>query len=86
MRLAPHQLCVLALFVAPLTMLRWIVHEAALLELALVQWAMHRAVEHGFTPVLCPDLVQASVVEGCGFQPRDEASQVPKCCHAKPPL
>merc|ERR1719188_1968505 len=45
---------------------------AALLELALVQWAMHQAVERGFTPVIPPDLVRDNVVAGCGFMPRDD--------------
>lgn len=50
---------------------------AALLELALVQWAMHEAVKRGFTPVMTPDLVRSSVVAGCGFTPRDgEATQI----------
>lgn len=50
---------------------------AALLELALVQWAMHEAVKAGFTPVMPPDLVRSAVVAGCGFQPRDdEATQI----------
>lgn len=51
--------------------------NAALLELALVQWAMHEAVKKGFTPIIPPDLVRDSVVAGCGFQPRDgEATQI----------
>ncbi|KAJ1980654.1 Serine--tRNA ligase, mitochondrial [Dimargaris verticillata] len=50
--------------------------EGALLELALVQYAVQMALAHGFSPVLAPDLVRQEVVHGCGFQPRkDEASQ-----------
>lgn len=50
---------------------------AALLEIALVQWAMHEATARGFTPMMTPDLVRNQVVAGCGFQPRDdEASQI----------
>jgi len=50
---------------------------AALLELALVQWAMHKAVKRGYTPVMPPDLVRRGVVAGCGFAPRDgEATQI----------
>ncbi|CAL1155107.1 unnamed protein product, partial [Cladocopium goreaui] len=49
---------------------------AALLELALVQWASHEAVKRGFQPFIPPDLVRAPVVAGCGFAPRDdEATQ-----------
>lgn len=51
-------------------------HEAALMEMALVQWSMHRLVQRGFTPVLGPDLVHHQMVEGCGFHPRGESSQV----------
>lgn len=49
---------------------------AAMLELALQQWAVNRAVGEGFTPVVTPDLVQSWVVEGCGFNPRGEHTQV----------
>ena len=49
---------------------------AALLELALVQWAMSRAVAAGFTPYTTPDLVRAGAVEKCGFQPRAANTQV----------
>ncbi|RKP38466.1 hypothetical protein BJ085DRAFT_23323, partial [Dimargaris cristalligena] len=50
--------------------------EAALLELALVQYAMQKAVARGFIPVLAPDLVRQDIMHGCGFRPRnDEANQ-----------
>jgi seryl-tRNA synthetase len=49
--------------------------EAALLELALISWAMHRAAAAGFIPTTTPDLVRASVLEKCGFQPRGEGTQ-----------
>ncbi|CAK8995478.1 Serine--tRNA ligase [Durusdinium trenchii] len=50
---------------------------AALLELALIQWATHQAVKRGFQPFIPPDLVRAPVVAGCGFAPRDdEATQI----------
>ena len=39
----------------------------ALLELALVNLAMARAVETGFTPVIAPALVRAEAMEGTGF-------------------
>ena len=53
-------------------------HELALLELALVQYAMHKLVRRGYTPILPPDLVRSQFVAACGFQPRDlaELSQV----------
>jgi seryl-tRNA synthetase len=39
----------------------------ALLELALVQMAMTRATEAGFTPVIAPALVKPEAMEGTGF-------------------
>ena len=49
-----------------------VLSSAAMLELALVSWAMNRLVAKGFTPVLPPDLVRSSVSAGCGFQPRED--------------
>jgi len=46
-------------------------NEAALLEIALVQYAMHTAVKRGYTPVITPDLARVDILEGIGFQPRD---------------
>uniref|UniRef100_A0A061QX49 serine--tRNA ligase n=1 Tax=Tetraselmis sp. GSL018 TaxID=582737 RepID=A0A061QX49_9CHLO len=48
---------------------------AALLELALVNWAMSKVVARGFRPTITPDLVRESVLEKCGFQPRMENTQ-----------
>ncbi len=46
-------------------------NEAVLLELALVQYAIHKLVKRGFTPVITPDLARVDVLEGIGFMPRD---------------
>jgi seryl-tRNA synthetase len=46
-------------------------NEAALLELALVQYAMHTLVKEGYTPVVTPDVARVEVLEGIGFLPRD---------------
>ncbi|KAJ1723824.1 seryl-tRNA synthetase [Coemansia erecta] len=46
----------------------------ALLELALVQWAVGRAMLAGFTPHVTPDMARASVVDACGFRPRPSAT------------
>jgi seryl-tRNA synthetase len=48
-------------------------NEAALLEVALVQYALQACVKAGFTPVITPDLARVEVLEGIGFQPRDTA-------------
>ncbi|GAA6058829.1 hypothetical protein JCM10212_002773 [Sporobolomyces blumeae] len=50
-------------------------NEAALLELALTNYAMSIALRHGFTPVLTPDVVRSDVSERCGFRPRDGDAQ-----------
>ncbi len=46
-------------------------NEAALLELALTQYAMRTLVDAGYTPVITPDLARVEVLEGIGFLPRD---------------
>lgn len=50
--------------------------EAALLELALVNFTMQRVAAAGFMPMMTPDLVRESVLEKCGFQPRADNTQV----------
>jgi seryl-tRNA synthetase len=49
----------------------YLLREAVLLELALVQWAMTRLVEHDFVPVLPPVLVREQAMEAAGFFPTD---------------
>lgn len=47
------------------------------LEMALIQYAIEKAMLRGFSPVITPDIVRTSVAYGCGFQPRSkEASQI----------
>jgi seryl-tRNA synthetase len=46
-------------------------NEAVLLELALVQFTMHKLVPRGYVPVITPDLARVEVLEGIGFMPRD---------------
>jgi seryl-tRNA synthetase len=46
-------------------------NEGALLELALVNYAIQTLVAEGFTPVVTPDLAKVDVLEGIGFLPRD---------------
>lgn len=50
-------------------------NQAALLEMALINWAISKAVSKGFTPITTPDVTRTDVLEGCGFQPRDESGQ-----------
>ncbi|KAI0375132.1 seryl-tRNA synthetase [Pilatotrama ljubarskyi] len=48
-------------------------NEGALLELALVNYALSIAMKHGYTPVTTPDVVRSDIARRCGFQPRDPA-------------
>jgi len=50
--------------------------EAALLELALQRFALDQLEPEGFIPVVTPDLARPDVVEGLGFSPRGEESQI----------
>jgi len=51
----------------------YIMREAALLELALVNYAMRTVAEHGFVPVVTPTLVRERTMEEAGFFPTDRA-------------
>jgi seryl-tRNA synthetase len=51
----------------------YIMREAALLELALVNYAMRVVTEHGFVPVVTPTLVRERTMEEAGFFPTDRA-------------
>ena len=47
--------------------------EAALLELALLQWVTARVVAEGYAPVVPPVLVREHAMEEAGFFPTDRA-------------
>lgn len=51
-------------------------NEAVLLEMALVQYAMHKLVAEGFTLHTTPDLARDDVLEGIGFNPRGPETQI----------
>lgn len=51
----------------------FLTREAALLELALVNWTMQKLVAKGYIPTLTPDVARVSVIEGAGFQSKDDA-------------
>jgi seryl-tRNA synthetase len=51
-------------------------NEGALLEMALVQYAMRTLAAEGFTPVITPDLARVEVLEGIGFIPRGPETQI----------
>ncbi|OXG87314.1 serine-tRNA ligase [Cryptococcus neoformans Gb118] len=46
----------------------------ALLEQALISYALSIANKHGFTPVIPPDVVKTDIAWRCGFQARDQAT------------
>ncbi|KAG6821396.1 hypothetical protein H0H93_014193 [Arthromyces matolae] len=51
----------------------YLLNEAALLEIALTNYAMSIALKRGFTPIITPDVVRSDVANRCGFQPRDNS-------------
>ncbi|QDT37671.1 serine--tRNA ligase [Stratiformator vulcanicus] len=51
-------------------------NEAALLELALMQYAVQHAVKAGFTICTTPDLARDDVLAGIGFNPRGDETQI----------
>ena len=51
----------------------YLMREAVLVELGLVQWVMGRLVGEGFTPVVPPVLVRESTMVEAGFFPTDRA-------------
>jgi seryl-tRNA synthetase len=51
-------------------------NEAVLLELALVHYAFGILLKHGFTPIITPDVARTEVLEGTGYMPRGEGTQI----------
>ncbi len=51
-------------------------NEAVLLELALQRYALELLLAEGFTPYVTPDLARAEILEGIGFNPRGEETQI----------
>lgn len=51
-------------------------NELALMEFALIQYALNILIKHGFIPFITPDLAKREVVEGMGFNPRGESTQI----------
>ncbi|KAL8716041.1 MAG: hypothetical protein Q9225_006273 [Loekoesia sp. 1 TL-2023] len=49
--------------------------EAALLEQALIRYALSVAMKHGFSPVSPPSIVYTHIAKACGFQPRDQGGE-----------
>ncbi|MET1001673.1 MAG: serine--tRNA ligase [Acidimicrobiia bacterium] len=51
----------------------YIMREAALLELALIQYTLSTIMTHGFTPVITPAMVRERTMEESGFFPTDRS-------------
>ena len=51
-------------------------NEAVLLELALEQFAVNKLVQKGFVPTITPDLAKHSVLQGTGYIPRGNETQI----------
>ncbi len=51
-------------------------NEAVLLELGLQRYALEILIEEGFTPLVTPDLARPEIVEGLGYNPRGEETQI----------
>ncbi|KAF8516705.1 seryl-tRNA synthetase [Hysterangium stoloniferum] len=59
----------------------FLLNEGALLEMALINYALSVAIKHGYRPVITPDVVKADIAERCGFQPRDPENNVEQMYH-----
>ncbi|GAB5365266.1 hypothetical protein AAMO2058_001042800 [Amorphochlora amoebiformis] len=46
--------------------------DAALLELALVNFALSYVQKKGFVPVITPDIARRTIIERCGFNPKNQ--------------
>jgi seryl-tRNA synthetase len=51
-------------------------NEAVLLEYALIQYTISMLLKEGFTLITTPDLARDRILEGIGFNPRGEETQV----------
>jgi seryl-tRNA synthetase len=51
-------------------------NEAVYLELALTRYALDTIQNEGFVPTITPDIAKEEVVEGIGFNPRGEESNI----------
>ncbi|MDD3774306.1 MAG: serine--tRNA ligase, partial [Patescibacteria group bacterium] len=50
--------------------------DGALLEFALINYALDLLVKEGFTPYITPDLASGKIIEGAGFAPRGPEAQI----------
>ncbi|KAI9917434.1 hypothetical protein PsorP6_012517 [Peronosclerospora sorghi] len=60
----------------------YLCNEGAMMELALVHWTLAKLRARGFKVIFPPDLAHSKLVEGCGFQPRGDATQIYSIAHS----
>ncbi|CAH0513525.1 unnamed protein product [Peronospora belbahrii] len=60
----------------------YLCNEGAMMEIALVHWTLSKLRARGFKIMLPPDVAHYKLVEGCGFQPRGEATQIYSIAHS----
>jgi len=53
----------------------YLLNEGALLEIALIQYAMNLLAKEGFTPVITPDLAKSRFYLGTGYAPKGNEAQ-----------
>lgn len=51
-------------------------NEAALLELAIVNYAVEQCVAAGFEPMITPDVARKEILQGTGYNPRGNETQI----------
>ncbi|MDR3200828.1 MAG: serine--tRNA ligase, partial [Spirochaetales bacterium] len=51
-------------------------NEAVFLELALTRYALDILVKRGFTPVITPDIAKEEILDGIGYNPRGDESNI----------
>ena len=54
----------------------YIKNKAVILQMALERYAMDIVVRHGFTPFITPDIAKEEILNGIGFNPRGEESNI----------
>ncbi len=54
----------------------YLLNEGAILEMALSRFAMDFLKERGFTLIITPDIAREEIVEGIGFNPRGQESNI----------
>ena len=54
----------------------YIKNQAVILQMALERYAMDIVLRHGFTPFITPDIAKEEVLQGIGFNPRGEESNI----------